>query len=142
MSTERDRRSVRKEIRKDRHKAKKADLRIRKKVDRQLNVSGVGARVEAVKSGLSRPGVAAAISKAMLEHEGAKGAIKDYDTLRAVVSTALSLEGFDLRDVMLKFTWDGKNLSIFSCPSLDAVKAAAKATGVDEEAAFRGMLSQ
>jgi hypothetical protein len=142
MSTERDRRRVRKEIRKERHKALKKDLCVRKKVDHQLREAGVGARVEAVKRGLGRPGVAEAISKAMLEHEGAKGPIKDYDTLRAVVSTALSLQGFDLRDVMLKFTWDGKTLHVYAGPSLDAVKAAAKVTGVDEEDAFRGMLQK
>lgn len=142
MGKDRDTVQARKEIRKARRARAKADLRMRTRVERQLAADGVAERVEACKAAMGRPGTAEAIDVAIREHQALRGMIKDYETLRSVVSTALSARGVDLRDVMLKFAWDGKKLSIFAGPTLDSVRAAATALGVEPEDAFRGMLAQ
>ena len=103
MGKDRDTVQARKEIRKARRARAKADLRMRARVERQLVADGVAARVEACKVAMGKPGTAAAIDAAIREHQALRGMIKDYETLRTVVSTTLSARGVDLRDVMLKF---------------------------------------
>jgi hypothetical protein len=106
--------------------AEKRTVKLRERIDAELVVNGVMGRVVAVQQALGRVEVGHAIALAIRDHESTKGLIKDYQVLREITETVLSLEGLLTRDVMLKFAWDGKRLQIYAMPSGEAVEAAGR----------------
>lgn len=139
---DRDTKQARREIRKVRRQKSKEDRKVRQKIENQLAVDGVMQRVLVAQRAVKARPIVRAVKAAISEHEALRGPLKDYHTLRAVVSTALSLEGIDLRDLMLKFSWNGRDLGILVAPSVESIVSAAAAVKIDKDTAFKGMLAQ